>query len=122
MGREYAGDINGKFWFGIQDSDAPSKFGGTIIEPTTINYYFTKEDDLESVTEKVEELKESLGNNKDLIDKFFENHNTYNDSELEELLGCDYGNIISDYADIDIGNKILECLNSTGYCEFEAEV
>ena len=27
MGRQYKGDINGKFWFAIQDSDTADRFG-----------------------------------------------------------------------------------------------
>lgn len=29
MGRFYYGDINGKFWFGVQDSTSIEKYGGT---------------------------------------------------------------------------------------------
>jgi len=36
MGRYYTGQISGKFWFAIQDSDDPSHFG---VEPDNI-YYF----------------------------------------------------------------------------------
>ena len=40
MGRFYSGDIEGKFWFGLQPSDAPSIFGGTEQEPAYITYDF----------------------------------------------------------------------------------
>ena len=29
MGRSYEGDINGKFWFGVQDTACIEKYGGT---------------------------------------------------------------------------------------------
>ena len=32
MGRYYTGDIEGKFWFGVQDSDDACHFGGSEIE------------------------------------------------------------------------------------------
>ena len=38
MGRYYSGDINGKFWFALQSSNAPSRFGGYENEPNYINY------------------------------------------------------------------------------------
>ena len=40
MGRRYTGDIEGKFWFGLQSSTAASRFGGEETEPSYINYYF----------------------------------------------------------------------------------
>jgi len=33
MGRYYSGDINGKFWFGVQDSNAIEQLGGVVEEP-----------------------------------------------------------------------------------------
>ena len=39
MGRYYHGDIEGKFWFGVQPSDDP-KFFGAVEEPgDTVDYY-----------------------------------------------------------------------------------
>lgn len=35
MGRYYSGDIAGKFWFGVQDSDDAENFGGNIEEYET---------------------------------------------------------------------------------------
>ena len=43
MGRYYNGDIEGKFWFGVQDSDDASFFGGEKVEPNYIEYYFEKD-------------------------------------------------------------------------------
>ena len=44
MGRYYSGDIEGKFWFGVQSSDDASFFGGEMYEPNYIEYEFSKED------------------------------------------------------------------------------
>ena len=33
MGRWYSGDVEGKFWFGIQDSNAADRFGVTGHQP-----------------------------------------------------------------------------------------
>jgi hypothetical protein len=37
MGRHYSGDIEGKFWFGVQSSDDASLFGGETSEPNDIH-------------------------------------------------------------------------------------
>ena len=37
MGRYYDGDISGKFWFAVQSSNAPARFGGNEFEPNYIN-------------------------------------------------------------------------------------
>jgi len=39
MGRYYDGDIEGKFWFGVQPSNDGEFFGCVEQEPTDINYY-----------------------------------------------------------------------------------
>ena len=49
MGRYYSGDIEGKFWFGVQDSDDASFFGGEVVEPNYIQYPFDRERDMENV-------------------------------------------------------------------------
>ena len=36
MGRYYTGDIEGKFWFALQSSNAASRFGGVESEPAYI--------------------------------------------------------------------------------------
>jgi len=40
MGRYYSGDIEGKFWFGVQSSDDASFFGGEESEPNHLTYWF----------------------------------------------------------------------------------
>ena len=44
MGRYYEGDIEGKFWFGVQDSDDGEFFGAEPQESNYIDYCVTKED------------------------------------------------------------------------------
>jgi len=48
MGRYYDGDITGKFWFALQDSNAADQFGVTGYQPDTLEYSFCK-DDLKAV-------------------------------------------------------------------------
>ena len=40
MGRYYSGDIEGKFGFAIQNSNAADRFGVTGQTPNFLEYYF----------------------------------------------------------------------------------
>lgn len=60
MGRYYSGDIEGKFWFGVQSSDDASFFGGEASEPNYIEYYFSR-DDLPNIEEGIKKCKQALG-------------------------------------------------------------
>ena len=59
MGRYYSGDIEGKFWFGLQASNAPSRFGGVEQEPAYITYYF-EEESLEEIEQEIKAIEEKL--------------------------------------------------------------
>jgi len=48
MGRYYEGDIEGKFWFGVQSSDDGEFFGAEAQESNYIDYYVDKEKFIES--------------------------------------------------------------------------
>lgn len=120
MGRYYTGDIEGKFWFGLQSSDAASRFGGTESEPQFIEYYFDKKDDLESVEAEIKDIETTLGDKLKVIDEFFENNNGYNDKMLEKI-GISQEDL-SEYADLGLGIKIRDCIIENGSCEFKAEL
>lgn len=119
MGRYYSGDIEGKFWFGLQASNAPSRFGGVEQEPAYITYYF-EEENLEEIEEEIKAIEEKLGAKKDVIDKFFETNKGYNDAMLKEI------NItsseLSDYADLGLGIQIRDCVKEQGYCSIDCEI
>ena len=58
MGRYYNGDIEGKFWFAVQSSDASERFGGTGYQPAYTEYDFGEDDfggDVFDVEEEAEE-------------------------------------------------------------------
>jgi len=118
MGRYYNGDINGKFWFAVQSSNAADRFGVTGQEPSTLHYYFS-EDDLESVEAEIKNIEESLGDKLQVIEKFFEERNGYNDKMLEEA-GITQEEL-SDYADLGLGKEIRDSIKENGQCSFEAE-
>jgi hypothetical protein len=119
MGRYYSGDIEGKFWFALQPSDAPSRFGGEETEPSYINYYFN-EDHLEEVEEEIQAIEESLGDKKKIIDDFFETKGGYSSDDLIELGITE--NEMRNYADLGLGIQIRDCIKENGDCNFEAEL
>lgn len=119
MGRYYRGDIEGKFWFAVQDSDCASRFGGQANEPQYIEYQFD-EDDLDGVMQEINNIQKSLGDNLQKIEKFFANTNgSYNDEMLKEI-GITK-DMLSDYADLGLGIQIRDCIIEQGSCNFDAE-
>jgi hypothetical protein len=128
MGRYYNGDIEGKFWFAVQSSDAPSRFGGYEHQPNYINYGFD-EDTLKEVEEEIKKIENGLGQNENLLDKFFKENNGYNDEMLitffkennKEETKDTIHDMLREYADLGLGKQIRDCIKEQGYCNFEAE-
>lgn len=123
MGRNYFGDINGRFWFAVQSSDAADRFGVTGVQPQELYYYF-QEDDLESVEAEIEEIVKRLGKYLPLMDQFFKSNDYYSDDKLATALGIPESEarpLLTDYADLALGMKIRECIKENGQCEFTAE-
>lgn len=136
MGRYYSGDIEGKFWFGVQDSDDADFFGGQHAEPNVIEYNFS-DDDLPSIKDGIKKCREALGKNKEKLDAFFAEggagYQGYNDKMVSELLGFKWNDsvhsirhpevhaVLEWYARLELGLKILKSVKATGRCDFEAE-
>lgn len=130
MGRYYEGDINGKFWFGVQSSDDADFFGVTGSS-NSLSYYFT-EDDLPSIRDGIKECMEVLGDSKEKLDKFFKEKNSYNDKDIEKALGIEkekesikefkVNEALEWYARLELGQEIEKCVVDNGDCSFEAEL
>ena len=118
MGRYYSGDIDGKFWFGVQSSNAADRFGVIGDEPAYLTYYFDEEH-LEDVEAEISEIEESLGDKIQKLDDFFASVNGYTDKDIHAL-GIT-SEELSDYADLGLGIKIRDCIKENGSCSFEAE-
>lgn len=127
MGRYYSGDIDGKFWFGVQSSNAADRFGVTGIMGTVseeLEYYFD-ESDLESVNKELKSIKDYLGHYLDLLDAFFNKNFAYLIEELAEELNIEVRkakSLLSEYADYLLGIEIRDCIINEGSCEFKAEL
>lgn len=77
MGRDYSGDISGRFLFGLQDSDGLVKFGAEVSSPNSVHVYFNgmkyksyrEEDDTDSaldLNQVYNRFKTSLSDLKDV--------------------------------------------------------
>ena len=124
MGRYYSGDIEGKFWFAVQNSDAADRFGVTGVEPSELYYYFDR-DNLEDVEEELNVIKKQLGEYRTKMSEFFKSNQWYSDADLVKYLGLPEAkvkNLLKDYADYKLGMKIKKCIKENGSCEFTAEL
>lgn len=124
MGRYYTGDIDGKFWFGVQSSDDADFFGEVGVEPNCLEYYYS-EDDIPAITKGIKTCMKELGVFKPKLDKFFKENDGYNDQILADYLKENTGvveNLLKWYARLELGEKILKCVKDTGSCEFDAEL
>lgn len=119
MGRYYSGDIRGKFWFGLQSSTAADRFGVSHNEPNYVEYYY-EEEDLEEVVAEIKRIEEKLGEAKEKIDKFFTENNGWSSKMLEKA-GITEAEL-SEYADLELGIKIRDCIVDNGDCRFDAEL
>ena len=123
MGRYYNGDIEGKFWFAVQSSDAADRFGVTGVQPQELYYYFDR-DNLDDVEAELKIIKKYLGKNLTKLVKYFKTNASYNDSDIAAYLNVSelYAkSILKHYADYELGMKIRKSILENGQCEFTAE-
>jgi len=121
MGRYYSGDINGKFWFALQSSTAANRFGGYEYEPSYIEYQF-EEEHLPEVIAEIKRIEDNLGPLLKVIDDFFVANTSYNDEMLENHTTPISKHDLNEYADLQLGIKIRNCLQENGECNFTAEL
>ena len=119
MGRYYSGDINGKFWFAVQSSNSADRFGVYGYVPEYLEYYFY-ENDIDDVNEEIEAIEKALGEKKILLDNFFKEKDSYCTNDIEDL-GIS-SEELKDYADLELGYKIRDCILENGECNFNAEL
>jgi len=119
MGRYYHGDIEGKFWFAVQSSNAADRFGVCGDHPSFLTYFFS-EDDLDNINAEIKRIEDFLGDKKVAIDEFFKKNSGYNDDMLEAA-GIT-ARELSEYADLGLGIKIRDCIVREGQCSFDAEL
>ena len=95
MGRYYDGDISGKFWFAVQSSTAPARFGGNEYEPNYINFYF-RDDQLKEVEEELYRIHKNMQGNIEKLDEFFKQNNGYNEQMIIDFYLARYDETINE--------------------------
>ena len=118
MGRYYDGDIDGKFMFGVQGSDAGERFGAYEEDQGYINYV-VQEDHLAEVEKEIKAIEKQPGIA--LVDTMFEELEGYRDADLKSR-GITTKDM-EDWADLQLGKKIRDYIKETGdSCRFQAEL
>ena len=132
IGRYYYGDIDGKFWFGIQSSFAADRFGISVCEdedddyecededdypPTRYSYYFESEH-LVDVEEELANIINRMGwDNFNILQLFYASPGSERPSVPDDIIRMH----LSEYADYILGLKTRDCIVSTGQCYFEVD-
>jgi len=129
MGRYYSGDIDGKFWFAVQDSTSPERFGA-VENQSHISYEIPKDD---FIYDQLIKIEDDMGDYLEVYEDFFNQDRGYNDEELSDyakVRGLS-GNLdvikemLTDYADWLLGMQILDFFDdnpSESYLHMEAEI
>ena len=126
MGRYYSGDIEGKMWFAVQDSNDWDFFGVEGYQPERLQYYFEKEH-LPKIKKGIENCKKVLGSRKKELDLIFKREQGYNDKELAKCLKIKEDEVkplLEWYARLEKGKQLYKFLKQKGhdYCQFEVEL
>ena len=119
MGRYYNGDVDGKFMFAVQSSDAHTRFGAEELEPAYINYEISRD----SYDDIVKELDSIDKGSIERVSKMFEENNGYN-IETQEKYNVTNEDL-SEYADYCLGKQVKDFFDDNpdlDYCCFEAEI
>ena len=136
MGRYYEGDIEGKFWFGIQSSDDADFFGSQGYQPEHLEYDFDIQH-IPKIQQGLDICLEQLGDKKKVLDDFFKADQGYTREEVCEVLNVPvpkpglsieahkkskYHHYLEWYARYELGKKILDRVKSDKFCSFRAEL
>tara|TARA_B100000508_G_scaffold56651_1_gene44143 strand:+ start:1840 stop:2217 length:378 start_codon:yes stop_codon:yes gene_type:complete len=125
MGRYYSGDIEGKFWFGVQPSN-DANFFGKEGQPFHLEYYFEK-NDLPKIQSGIDTCLKELGDMKTELDKFFDagGAGLYSKEILQQTFDIskeEAHRFLEWYARLELGNEILKCVKENSQCTFSAEL
>lgn len=128
IGRYFNGDIDGKFWFGVQASNDADNFGVKGRKPKEkdlggLDYDF-EEEHLPLVVEGIKKCRKELGSYKKQLDLFFKQNNGYNEQMVSKALKIPEDvvkELLVQYARLELGIMIRDCIKKTGQCYFWAE-
>ena len=125
MGRYYSGDIEGKMWFAVQESNDADNFG-VIGEPSNDLYYYFNKDNIRGINKELAKCREAIGTDSlEIMDRYFKKHRTESHQALDDLVikigDTEYKKLTEYYARIELGEKILECIRDNDECNFSVE-
>ena len=103
MGRYYDGDIEGKFMFAVQPSNAGERFGAQDV--TNYITYYVDRDQYEGIVEELNDI-EKTGAVKRVLDMLDKCDVGYNNKTMKEN-GVSNGDL-SEYADWILGTKMKD--------------
>jgi hypothetical protein len=139
MGRYYSGDIEGKFWFAVQNSSDAIHFGGThdyidgegeVLDEDDQDeavemYFHFDQSHMENIRKGITLCLEQLGEYREELDNFFERQESYNNQSLAkelEISEAKVDKLLPPYARLILGLKIENYVGENGECNFEAEL
>lgn len=120
MGRYYQGDIEGKFMFSVQSSNAAERFGAEEMDPHYVEYII-KRSSYKEIVEELESIKSA--NPIEKVVSMFETENGYNDETLKKHDVTEED--LSAYADHRLGEQIKDWFDKNpkeDYLIFSAEL
>ena len=119
MGRYYHGDIEGKFMFGVQPSNAHERFGAVECEPSYIEYEIDR-DKYDDIVKELDSInKESIKK----VEKMFKENDGYNDDTMSKYNVSKQD--LSEYADFKLGENVKNFFDDNAdidECNFSAEL
>jgi hypothetical protein len=136
MGRYYEGDIDGKFEFGTQASNAADRFGVKGEAPGYLEYYFD-ESDLPGVKDELKNIVSKFGEHGLALETYFNlgywDYNNKHHIQFPDYLQrgglinnadeyFDNDKLLSEFCDYLLGYKIMKCIEETSQCSFTAEL
>jgi len=130
MGRYYNGDIDGKFMFAVQPSNAGERFFARETEPEYIEYEISR-DNYSEIVEELDKIKASgsVDRVQDMVDKEW-NTVDFLLTKRRQRISAQKENGVSDedireYADYQLGMKIKVWFDENpeeNYLNFMAEI
>jgi hypothetical protein len=125
VGRYYSGDIEGKMWFAVQESNDADNFG-VIGEPSNDLYYHFNEDNIRGINKELAKCREAIGTDSlEIMDRYFKKHRTESHQALDDLVikigDTEYKKLKEYYARIELGEQILACIRDNDECNFSVE-
>jgi len=120
MGRYYSGDIEGKFVFAVQASDAGVRFGA-VEEDWPYTPYIVYRANYSEIKKELEDILTSGSVKK--VDDFMEGRQMYSDSDLKDAGITEHD--MSEWADYGLGKKIKDWFDNNPdelFLRFEAEI